>query len=273
MNTVSNTSRLDGNSIVTVLCISLISFYFYIMPHEVLGHGVAMYLFGHRELFLNSTSMDTLDTVSNYFGGKIFASDVIAGAGSFVDVVLAFALGAIFLKISKARCNGALAYFVWTCAVANMFAGVVYPGYSAIFGVGDFDFFRQIPNAILQNLFRAFELIFTIVACFLTVKWAAATLPRFSGNAYKLTIPSYLFVTAVYVLVGLRMHNTGLLITSTIPTTLIGMAVWPLSAIMSKGGNQSATIEPIRFSWLWVVLAVICVTAITLTAPGIDIKL
>jgi hypothetical protein len=273
MNTVSNTSRLDNNNIVTILCVSLISFYFYIMPHEVLGHGVAMYLFGHRELFLNSTSMDTLDTVSNYFGGKIFASDVIACAGSFVDVVVAFALVAYFLRISKARRSGALAYFVWTCAVANMFAGVIYPGYSAIFGVGDFAFFYQIPNAVYRGLFRAFELIFSIVACFLTVKWAAATLPRFPGNAYKLTIPSYLFVTVVYVLVGLRMHNTSLMITSTIPTTLLGMAVWPLSAITSKGGNQSATIEPIRFSWLWVVLAVICVIAITLTAPGIDIKL
>jgi hypothetical protein len=273
MNTKNDISRLDNNNLITILCISLISFYFYIMPHEVLGHGITMYLFGHREFMLNSTSMDTLDKVSHYFGGTTFAWDVIASAGSFVDVVVAFALGAYFLKISKERCSGALAYFVWTCATANMFAGVVYPGYSAIFSVGDFDFFHQIHHVIFRNLFRAFELIFSVVACFFTVKWAASTLPRFSGNVYKLTIPSYIFVSVVYILVGLRMHDTGLLITSTIPTTLLGMVVWPLSGILSKGGSQAAAIEPIRFGWLWLILAVICIIAITLTAPGIDIKL
>ncbi|MET3653974.1 hypothetical protein [Dyella japonica] len=272
MNTKSD-SRTDHNNIVVILCISLISFYFYIMPHEVLGHGVTMFLFGHRQFLLNSTSIDNIDSVSHYLGGATFAIDIISVAGSFVDVVIALVLGGYFLKISKERCSGALAYFVWTCAVANMFAGVVYPGYSAIFGVGDFAFFHQIHNAFYRDLLRAFELAFSIVACLLTIRWAAATLPRFSGNVYKLTIPSYFFVSVVYILVGLRMHDTGLLITSTIPTTLLGMVVWPLSAILSRGTSQTAVIEPIRFSWLWVILASICIIAITMTAPGIHIKL
>lgn len=265
--------RLDRNNIIVMLCVSLISFYFYIMPHEVLGHGVTMFLFGHREFFLNSTSIDNIDHVSHYFGGETFATDIISVAGSFVDVVIALALGAYFLKISKERCSGALAYFLWTCAVANMFAGVVYPGYSAIFGVGDFAFFYQIHDAIYRDLLRVFELAFSIVACILTVRWAAATLPKFSGNAYRLTMPAYFFVSVVYILVGLRMHDTGLLITSTIPTTLLGMAAWPLSAILSKGASQTAEIEPIRFSWFWVIFAVICIIAITMTAPGIHIRL
>jgi hypothetical protein len=271
--TTKNDARLDRNNIITILCISLISFYFYIMPHEVLGHGVTMFLFGHREFILNSTAIGNMDTVSNYFGGKVFASIVISSAGSFVDVVIALALGAFFLKMSKRHCSGALAYLVWTCAMANMFAGVVYPGYSAVFGVGDFAYFHKIHNVFYENLFRAFEFVFTVVACMLTIKWGAATLPKFSGNVYKLTIPAYLFVSLVYILVGLRMHSTELLIRSTIPTTLLGMVVWPLSAILSKRAGPAAEIEPIRFNWLWVILAVICVIAITLTAPGIDIKL
>jgi hypothetical protein len=76
---------LSNHNFFTLAAVGFLAYYIVGMWHEILGHGLALYLYGTRHFLLTSTSMASTDGLLR---SSTAASRVVDAAGSLSTILL-----------------------------------------------------------------------------------------------------------------------------------------------------------------------------------------
>ena len=80
---------LCNHNFFTLAAVGFLAYYVVGMWHELLGHGLALYLYGARHFVLTSTSMHSTDEI---LPSGTTAHRVVEAAGSLLTILLGIAL-------------------------------------------------------------------------------------------------------------------------------------------------------------------------------------
>ena len=145
---------ISNHNVFTLAAIGFLAYYVVGMWHEILGHGLALYLYGARHFMLTSTSMGSTDLL---LPSSTTASRVVDAAGSLSTILLGIALYPLVYSTFRDRANPVLRLFLWLVAAIGIFHGFSYIAFSGVANVGDWKgVIEQWPH---QGLLRAVEVV------------------------------------------------------------------------------------------------------------------
>lgn len=261
---------LSNHNFFTLAAVGFLAYYMVGMWHEILGHGLALYLYGARHFVLTSTSLDSTDGL---FPSSTTASRVVDAAGSLSTILLGIALYPLVYRAFRDRANPVLRLFLWLVAAIGIFHGFSYIAFSGVANVGDWKgVIEQWPH---QGLLRAVELVFGVATCAWEVRFFAKFFGEFSESLTRLALVPYFSGTMGFCLAGLRLpHPAYHFAISVIPASLIGQGILvfvaPVARRSSIGTNEK---DIIPFCAGALVLAVIFLGVLFFTAPGVHFTL
>ena len=108
---------LSNHNIFTLAAVGFIAYYVVGMWHELLGHGLALYLYGARHFVLTSTSLGATDEMSP---SSTTASRVVEAAGSLSTILLGIAVYPLVYRTFRDKANPVLRLFLWLVAAIAM---------------------------------------------------------------------------------------------------------------------------------------------------------
>lgn len=265
----SNGSAPERNhSILTLAAVGFLAYYVTVMWHEVVGHGGAFYLLGARHFVLTSTSMDTTDSLPSFADGTA-GSRFVSAAGALANIVLGLVLLPVLYIAQRRGASLALRLFLWLLAAVGIFIGFIYPPYSAVFGVGDFDDVIMFwPH---QGLIRIVEAVSGVAICVGVVRFFARSLGEFPESLTRLALVPYFASAMIFCVAGLRIpHGAHLMLISVIPAALIGQSILVFVAPVARRVRMRVPAhEAVSMSPVAIAVALIFVVIILLTAPGV----
>ena len=240
------------------------------MWHELLGHGLALYLYGARRFVLTSTSLQSTDGISS---SSPTASRVVEAAGSLSTILLGIALYPLVYRTFRDRANLVLRLFLWLVAAIGIFHGFSYIAFSGVANVGDWKVvIERWPH---QGLLRAVEAVVGVATCAWEVRFFAKCFGKFSESLTRLALVPYFSGTVGSCLAGLRLPHAGhYFAISVIPSSLIGQSILVFVAPIARRssiGTREKDIIPFCAGAL--VLALIALGVLVLTAPGVHFTL
>ena len=269
-------ARRDGEqfgqvSIWTLAALGFLAYYITVMWHEIMGHGLTLYLIGAHHFILTSTSMNspdiqyTADTIT--LGNRVVSVD-----GAISNIVLGLALFPLFRSLTRKNANFTLRLFLWLLCALNIFLGFVYPVFSGIFGVADFA--QAILSLPHHALLRVLEVVIGTLFCVITVRFFAVSFAEFPENRWRLALIPYVSASIVFCLAGLRNPNGAhSMFISVLPAALMGQSillfVTPIARRRQVVAPQSAPPQAASASPTAILIALVFVVIIFLTAPGV----
>jgi hypothetical protein len=263
-----------NHNVFTLAALGFLSYYLALMWHELVGHGLAAYLFGAHQMVLTSTSLDP-DPNNNLpqLADGQWRSRVFYAAGTLVDILLGAALYPVLRFAVRRKWGPAARLFLWLTVTNSLFAAFLYPAYSGIFGFGDF--IGIIYGWPHQALLRASETILGLLACYWAVQFLGKMFSTFPESRLRLALIPYAASTIVFCLVGLRLHHAAhFMLVSVIPASLLGQLPLPLSVWIARRHSMNAPLPGIVPLNLLVILLALAFTVIVwFTAPGVQFTL
>ena len=257
---------LSNHNIFTLAAVGFIAYYVVGMWHELLGHGLALYLYGARHFVLTSTSLDSTDGI---LPSSATASRVVAAAGSLSTILLGIALYPLVSRTFRDRANPVLRLFLWLVAAIGIFHGFSYVAFSGVANVGDWQV--VINGWPHQGLLRTLEIVFGVAICAWEVRFFARFFGEFSESLSRLALVPYFSGTIGFCLAGLRLpHAAYFFAISVIPASLIGQGILVFVAPVARRSNIGTSEKDIiPFCAGTLVLAAILLGILLLTAPGV----
>ena len=256
---------LSNHNIFTLAAVGFIAYYVVGMWHELLGHGLALYLYGARHFVLTSTSLVATDEISP---SSTTASRVVEAAGSLSTIILGIVLYPLIYRTFRDRANPVLRLFLWLVAAIGIFHGFSYIAFSGVANVGDWK--EVIANWPHQGLLRTLEIVSGVATCAWEVRFFAQLFGEFSESLTRLALVPYFSGTAGFCLAGLRLpHAAYYFAISVIPASLIGQGILVFVAPIARRSVTGTTEKDIiPFCAGALVLAAIFLGSLFLTAPG-----
>ena len=118
---------LSNHNVFTLAAVGFLAYYVVGMWHELLGHGLALYLalylYGARHFVLTSTSLHSTDGL---LPSSPTASRIVEAAGSLSTIVLGIALYPLVYRTFRYRANPISRLFLWVVAAIGIFHGFSY---------------------------------------------------------------------------------------------------------------------------------------------------
>jgi hypothetical protein len=261
---------LRNHNFFTLAAIGFLAYYIVGMWHEVLGHGLALYLYGARHFVLTSTSMGSTDGMSS---SSASASRVVEAAGSLSTILLGIALYPLVYRTFRDRAKPVLRLFLWLVAAVGIFHGFSYIAFSGVANVGDWK--AVISDWPHQGLLRTLEIVFGVAICAWEVRFFARFFGKFSESLTRLALVPYFSGTIGFCLAGLRLPNAAhYFVISVIPASLIGQGILVFVApVARRSSSGTSEKDRIPFCAPALVLAVIVLGVLFLTAPGVRFTL
>ena len=262
---------LSGNhNILTLAAVGFLAYYVVGMWHELLGHGLALCLYGARHFVLTSTSLGSTDRLVSRSSA---APRVIEAAGSLSTIVFGIGLYPLVYRTFRDRANPVLRLFLWLVAAIGIFHGFSYIAFSGVANVGDWK--EVIAHWPHQELLRTLEIVFGVAVCAWEVSFFAKLFGEFSESLSRLALVPYFSGTVGFCLAGLRLpHAAYYFAISVIPASLIGQGILVFVAPVARRAHVvSIEKSVIPFSASALVLAVIFLGLLLLTAPGVHFTL
>jgi hypothetical protein len=256
------------HSVWTLAAVGFLAYYITVMWHEILGHGLMLYVIGARHFILTSTSMHSPEI--SFSGERITPGARLAlVAGPLSNAVLGIMLYPIFRSVTRRGANLTLRFFLWLLTALNFFLGFVYMFFSGVFGVADYA--GAIAGLPHHALLRVLEVVIGTLLCGATVRFFATSFAEFPGNLWRLSLVPYASAALLFCVAGLRIPNGGpMMIISVIPAALLGQAILPL---MTPVARRLRVVAPppqaISTSPMVILIAAAFVVIILLTAPGV----
>jgi hypothetical protein len=252
----------------TLAALGFLAYYTTVMWHEIMGHGLALYLNGAHHFVLTSTSMTSPD-----FQASTERTSFAARFVAFNGVVANFALGLLvyplFRFLTRKQTNLTISFFLWLLAALNFYLGFIYPLFSGIFGVADFaNVIVSLPH---HGLLRLLEVVVGALLCAATVRIFASTFAEFPENLWRLSLIPYVSASLVFCGAGLRNpYGMQVMFISVLPAAMMGQSillfVTPVARRLRTSVTQSRAIS---FSAPAVLIALVFVIIIFYTAPGV----
>ena len=258
---------LGNHNIFTLAAVGFIAYYVVGMWHELLGHGLALYLYGARHFVLTSTSLGATDEISP---SSTTASRVVEAAGSLSTILLGIAVYPLVYRTFRDRANPVLRLFLWLVAAIGIFHGFSYVAFSGVANVGDWK--EVIAHWPHQGLLRVLEVILGVALCAWEVRFFAKFFGKFSESLTRLALVPYFSGTVGFCLAGVRLpHAAYYFAISVIPASLIGQGILVFVAPVARRLSNIGTGEKdsIPFCAGTLILAAILLGILLLTAPGV----
>ena len=262
--------EISNHNVFTLAAVGFLAYYVVGMWHELLGHGLALYLYGARHFVLTSTSMHSTDGI---LPSGASAHRVVEAAGSLSTILLGIALYPLVYRAFRDRANPVLRLFLWLVAAIGIFHGFSYIAFSGVANVGDWK--EVIAHWPHQGLLRILEIVFGVAVCAWEVTFSARLFGEFSESLSRLALVPYFSGTVGFCLAGLRLpHAAYYFAISVIPASLIGQGILVFVApVARRGCVLSIEKDVIPFCAIALVLAVIFLGILLLTAPGVHFTL
>lgn len=265
----------DGgrHDLLTLMALGCVVYFITVMGHEILGHGVVMALSGIRSFVLTSTSIDGTDP-GEFADYSSVAGRAIVMAGSAFNVLLA----ALIHAVLSSRRNWAGAPVLHLClrllVTVNLSLGLVYLLFSAIFGVGDWA--MAIDGLPHQLLLRSVEILIGLAGLYLSARIMGGWLRDYSGKPAVLVRAPYLASVVAFCVIGSRVPDPYLILTSVFPAPILGQSPLILAPLFVR--RRAARPDPtslvrIERSWTAIGLAASCLIVTWLVAPGVAFRL
>jgi hypothetical protein len=255
------------------MALGCIAYFVTVMGHEILGHGVAMYLSGIHGFALTSTSIDALASEPRIPDASA-AGRLISMAGSAFNVLFSLFLFRVVSRAGQATGSPALHFGMRLLATVTLSLGLVYLLFSGIFGVGDWA--AAIVGLPATGLLRSIEIGVGLAGLYCAARMMAGWLPAYRGNRQVLVWAPYLAAIVAFSVIGARVPDPNLIVTSVLPAPILGqmaLVLAPLLVPRAAGRPSPAPYGPIARSWPAIGLAGLCLVAAWFLAPGVAIRL
>jgi hypothetical protein len=261
--------QFKQHNLWTLAALGFLAYHTTVMWHEILGHGLALYLNGAHHFVLTSTSMTSPDFQS-LTDRTSLAARFVALNGVLANFVLGILLYPLFRFITRKQTNLTTCFFLWLVTALNFYLGFIYPLFSGIFGVADFaNVIVSLPH---HALLRVLEAVIGALLCAATVRIFASTFAEFPENLWRLSLIPYISASLVFCAAGLRNpYGMQVMFISVLPAALMGQSILLFVTPVARGLRTSAPqSQPISFSPTAVLIALVFVVIIFYTAPGVS---
>jgi|GEM_PF-6976440 len=257
------------HNLPTLAAVGFLAYYIVSMWHEVVGHGLANYLYGARHFVLTSTSIGSPDPDRGLPG----ASRIISAAGSLSTILLGLVLYPLVRRSFRHKTNPVLRLFLWLVSAVGLFHGLSYVAFSGMANVGDWK--AVIAGWPHQGLLRLLEILFGGATCAWVVRVFARLFGNFAENLTPLALVPYFAGAFGFCLAGFLLpHAAYLFAISVIPASLIGQGILVFVAPVARRIAPATTQrDVVPFSATALILAAVFVVILLLTAPGIPFTL
>jgi hypothetical protein len=263
-----------NHNVFTLAALGFLTYYFAVMWHELVGHGLTAYLFGAHQMILTSTSLDPdpNNTLPQLADGQ-WCSRIFYAAGALADIVLGLALCPVLGYAIRRMWSPTTRLFLWLMVTNSLFSAFLYPAYSGISGFGDF--IGTIYGWPHQVILRTIETILGLVACYWTIQFLGRIFSTFPESRVRLALIPYAASTIVFCLAGLRLHHaTHMLLAYVLPASLLGQLPLPLSVWLAKQHHTNAPLPGIvPLNPVVILVAGVFIVIIWFTAHGVRFTL
>ena len=179
----------------TIIGITCVAAFLTVEGHEVLGHGLAGYLYGVRLFHLVPTDMTfDLPTRLQIPHGISVADRWVAAAGALYNLVIGLVFYFLFVKMS--RFSAEVRFFTWLLAALNLFDLPSYMVYSALTRTGDWE-------TVVHGLPHEATLRLTMICggaliYVLMTRVVASGLAPFTDSFWKLSLVPYFVIIVIF---------------------------------------------------------------------------
>lgn len=263
---------LTQHNLWTLAALGFLAYYFTVMWHEILGHGLALYLLGAHHFVLTSTSMTSPDfpfdpqhiSLGNRF---------VSAAGAIANLILGTVLYPVLLTLNRKPSHLAIRLFFWLLTALNFYFCFAYPLYSGIFGVADFAMvIESLPH---HGVLRWLEVVVGALCCAATTRIFASTFAEFPESLWRLSLVPYAAASLVFCAAGLLIPNGAyLMLISVLPAALMGQSILLfVTPVARRLRAFPPKPNPIAASPVAVACGLVFVVIVLVTARGVRFSL